>query len=293
MKIHFSLFSLLACATQASAALTVFEGFNYADGNLNTLNGGVGFKNAWGAAVDPVGATGTGIQAVEAGRLRLAGNAAGGAQIFRDLTSEYGTNGTTVWVGLKMIRTGTKDPVGGAPNGALTSTGASFVRPLNFALFDVTSTTAQSERLSFGEGTRTAGDTDTFGLLVSGSATNAATVWSTAPVNADNLAVIRIDFGAGDVDTAWLWINPSLASEPLIGTAGATTTGNFTFDRVRPFAGNPNNQTINGVVTAVQGAEGFIDNFAVGTTFADVVPEPGAASMSLLALAGLMARRRR
>ena len=95
--------------------------------------------------------------------------------------------------------------------------------------------------------------------------------------------------------TPGLWVNPSLASEPIIGTAGATTTGNFTFDRIRPFAGNPNNQTINGVAgVPVQGAEGYFDNFAVGTTFADIlVPEPGAASMSLLALAGLMARRRR
>jgi hypothetical protein len=293
MRTPLTLLSLFVLATPSMATLLVYEGFDYADGNLNTLNGGIGFSNAWGPAVNPAGGVGAGIQNVESGRLRLVGNAAGGATIYRDLATEYGADGTTVWIGLSMIRTGLKDPVGGAPNGGLTSTGASYVRPLNFALFDVTSTTAQSERLSFGEGTRTSGDTDTFGLLVGGSATNAATVWSNAPVDVDNFAVVRIDFGAANVDTAWLWINPAFGSEPATGSAAATTTGNFTFDRVRPFAGNPNNQTINGVVTATLGAEGYIDNFAVGTTFADVIPEPATGMLAGLSLAGLMARRRR
>ncbi len=293
MRTLLSFLSLLVVTSPVKATLMVFEGFDYADGSLNTLNGGIGFSTAWGPAVNPNAGVGAGIQNVEAGRLRLVGNAAGGATIYRDLATEYGTDGTTIWIGLSMIRTGTKDPVGGAPNGALTSTGASYVRPLNFALFDVTSPTAQSERLSFGEGTRTSGDTDTFGLLVGGSATNAATVWSTAPVDVDNFAVVRIDFGAANADTAWLWINPSFGSEPATGSAAATTTGNFTFDRVRPFAGNPNNQTINGVVTATLGAEGYVDNFAVGTTFADVIPEPATGMLAGLSLVGLIARRRR
>ncbi len=297
MKLHVPLLSaalLLGGAASASAAVLASETFNYADGSLVGQNGGTGWAAAWGTASNPTGST-TGTNNVIGGKLDLTPSPTAAAAIFRDFTNEFGTDGTTIWLTITMLRTGTKDAVGGAPNPPLTSTGPSFVRPLNFALFDKTSTTAQSERLSFGEGTRTSNDSDTFGLLIAGSATNAATVFTNTAIDTEHTALVRIDFGAGNADTAWVWMNPSFTTEPAVGTADATTTGNFTFDRVRPFAGNPNNQTINGVSTAVGGATGTIDNFIIGEFFSDVmpVPEPGSVSLALLALGSLLGRRRR
>jgi MYXO-CTERM domain-containing protein len=295
--IRISTCALLATATLSNAALLVYEGFNYADGNLTGGNGGIGWNGAWGNVANPAG-TASGSNVITSG-VYFGGDATGAntanSVIFRDLATEYGTDGTTIWISVQMQRLGLLDTPGGAPDGVapdVNGGGTSWVRPQNWALFDVTSTTAQSERLSFGEGTRTANDTDTFGLLVGGSATNAATVWSAAPVANLNTALVRIQYGAGNVDTATLWMNPA-PGDPALLTPSASTTGNFTFDRVRPFAGNRSNQTIDGVSAARNAAYGSYDEFSIGGDWSDVHPVPEPGTLALAGLAGLALLRRR
>jgi len=297
--IRISTCALFVSATLSNAALLVYEGFNYADGNLTGGNGGIGWNGAWGTVANPAG-TVTGSNVITGG-VYFGGDATGAntanSVIFRDLATEYGTDGTTIWVSVQMQRLGLLDTPGGAPDGVapdVNGGGTSWVRPQNWALFDVTSTTAQSERLSFGEGTRTTNDADVFGLLVGGSATNAATVWSAAPVSNLNTALIRIEYGAGNADTATLWMNPA-PGDPALLTPSASTTGNFTFDRVRPFAGNRSNQTIDGVSAARNAAYGSYDEFMIGTDWSDVhpVPEPGTVTLAGLAGLALLRRRRR
>lgn len=289
-----------ACLSLATAhgAVLVSEGFSYADGTLVGQNGGTGWGGAWGSLTSPT-ANATGTNIITSG-VYFAGDSTGASttvsNIFRPLAVEYGTDLTSIWITLQMQRLGPQDTPGGAPDGTGTDVnggGTSWVRPQNWALFDVTSTTAQSERLSFGEGTRTSGDTDTFGALVGGSSTNAATVWTTTSVALLNTALIRIDFGAGNVDTATLWMNPA-PGDPTLQTPSATTTGNFTFDRVRPFAGNRNNQTLDGVATPTNAAYGSFDNFMIAESWNDIhpVPEPGSAVLAGLAGLALLRRRR-
>lgn len=285
--------------SQGQAAILVSESFDYTDGTLVGQNGGTGWGGAWGSLTLPTGSA-TGTNNIAAGVLGI-GDATGasttGSQIFRAFASEFGAEGTTIWLTVQMQRSGPQDTPGGAPDGTGTNVNAgatSWVRPVNLALFDRTSDTAQSERLSLGEGTRTQLDTDAFGALVGGSATNAATVWSTTSVGNLNTALLRIVYGAADADTATLWMNPAIG-DPTLQAPSASTTGNFTFDRIRPFAGNRANQTIEGATTAVNAAFGTIDNFKIADSWQDIhpVPEPGTATLGLLTLAGMLRRRRR
>jgi PEP-CTERM motif len=284
-------------ASAASAAVLVSENFSYTDGTLAGQNGGTGWAGPWGNVVSPT-ANASGSNVITGGVLGsgdITGASTTTSQIFRDFSTEFGADGTTIWITLAMQRLGPQDTPGGAPDGLgpdLNSGGTSWIRPQNWALFDVTSITAQSERLSFGEGTRTTGDADTFGMLVAGSSTNAATVWTTTSVSLLNTALVRINYGAGNVDTATIWMNAA-PGDPTLQTPSASTTGNFTFDRVRPFAGNRNNQTIDGVSASRAAAYGTFDDFAIAENWFDIhaVPEP--ASVSLAGLSGLFLLRRR
>ncbi len=296
--LNLALATLFSFASISQAVVLVSEDFSYADGSLAALNGGTGWGGAWGNLTLPTqNASGTNI--VSGGQL-LVGDAAGTStatsQIFRPLATEFGTDGTSIWVTITHQRLGSKDVTGGAPQpgAGLLGGGTSYVRPVNWALFDVTSTAASSERLSFGEGTRTSNDTDTFGVLIAGASTNPATVWTNNAIDAVNVMVMRIDFGTANVDTATAWINPA-PGDLALQTPSATTTGNLTFDRVRPFAGNANNQTINGVATPTQAAYGSFDNFAIATDWTDIhaIPEPTSLTLSGVALLGLLGRRRR
>ena len=86
--------------------------------------------------------------------------------------------------------------------------------------------------------------------------------------------VISWNAGTGE---SQLWLNPILETDPSI-----SHTGTFTGDLIEGFALRQSNDYT-----------GFIriDNVAVGTTFGDVVPTPGA--LALFGLAGLLGRRRR
>jgi hypothetical protein len=272
-----SALAALTLATPVAAGLVVYEGFDYPTGSaLAGQNGGTGFAGAWGSSA--------GLHQIQAPGLNYMGQPAVGGRlyldatpgqvgIFRDFSAARGADGTTTWMSLISQRTG---PTGGTfgPNSS-----ASYLRPLNFALFE-----AGTERLALGEGTRNSGislpDTDVWGLVVGGNVNNTATSWTTAPLANESLALVRIDHGVGNVDTAYMWINPDITAEPDIATAMAMATGNFGFNRIRPFAGNASAQSGN------IAAQGYFDEFRVGDSWsAVIVPEP--APMALMSLVGM------
>ena len=63
----------------------------------------------------------------------------------------------------------------------------------------------------------------------------ANTVETSAPVDTQTLLVLRVDFNTnGDTETAYLWVNPALGSEPDTGAADAMLTNitDFAFNRI-------------------------------------------------------------
>lgn len=144
---------------------------------------------------------------------------------------------------------------------------------------------------------------DTFRLVNRGSANY--TVASTVPLtnlppnSTANFVVIRIDHQAGDdrvnaPDTAYMWLNPVLTSQPDIANADvisfAGTAGyerDYWFDTLRLFAGGWNS-------TVGYGAAD-VDEVRVGETYWDVapIPEPSAAVLCILGGLGLLVLRMR
>lgn len=285
--------ALLAAAgtgPAASAGILVYEGFDYPVGsNLIGQNGGAGFSEAWrrrtGTSLGTSAIQAAGISydslATTGGQVFLEGTAGGGSiDPIRTLSATRGTDGTTTWISFLGERTGPTSGTFG-PGGTPT-----YVRAWNVALFD-----PNGERLAVGDATWSAAlgqDNDVWGLIQGGSASNPGTRWSNVSLADPSLVVVRIDHAAGATDKAYLWVNPSLATEPLTASAQATTTGDFTFNQIRLFAGNPN----------PVGAQGIVDELRVGQTWFDVtpVPEPGEWSVVtgvlLLATGGYWARHR-
>ena len=131
------------------------------------------------------------------------------------------------------------------------------------------------------------------GLVVGGGVNNVATDWTTAPMDVESFVLVRIDHGLANVDNAYMWINPDLSAEPSLDSAMANATGNFSFNRLRPFAGNPS--TASGNIAAT----GSFDEIRIGQTWSDVtltpVPEPSVTALCILGGLGLawrMFRRR-
>lgn len=262
--------AVVALAVQANAGLIAHEGFDYADGvSLNLQNGGFGFSSAWtneGSGVtvsaSAPGFTYSGAESV-GNKVYLEGAAAVGGNVansYRDLSSTMGADSTTVWFSL----------MGQRINNAST-------RYFNFAFFN-----GGSEGLAIGEPSANAADL--WSLRV--NAAPAVMSNSTVSIYSQAFLLVRIDFGAADSDTAWMWANPDLSlGEPATGTAEAYITGrNMTFNRYRLSAG--------GAQTGNPQAMGYFDELRLGDTYLDVIPEPATGLLAAVGMAFLALRRR-
>lgn len=233
-----------------------YEGFDYPAGtDLSGQSGGEGWVTAWSTApgdtataVSVSYADSQGNQLVTAGNRGFYTGQGGTSQPFREFATAgagRGTDGTTTWISLLIQRSGpTVEGDNIYPRGA------------NVAFFD-----GATERFGIGN---PSGALDNFiSIIPSGTLENrrpASTSFSEL-----SFAVLRIDHLPGN-DNAWLFINPRLDMEPDISTVAAQTLGefNFTFNRVRPFAGNPQ--------TGRPYAELTLDELRIGETYADVAP---------------------
>ena len=176
-------------------------------------------------------------------------------------------------------------------------------RAMNFAFFtDVANNGIYNngERISVGHGTDapTAAGPFTWGAFVLGGGNNGAlpqvigSNYSASPITASTFVVLKIEANVSGLDERYsLFLNPSLAAEgvPAVTFLRDSLVSINELDRIRPFAGGSN--------ATLAPAPSDFDELRIGTTWADVtpftvVPEPGAASLGLLALAGLLRRRR-
>ncbi|HMP07699.1 MAG TPA: hypothetical protein PJ982_15215, partial [Lacipirellulaceae bacterium] len=262
----------------AGAVLIAYEGFEYAAGDLAGLNGGTGWNAAWvrnagtGSILDG-GLSYTdsaGNQLAVAGGHAFFSGQSGNGDFHRDLPSVQGaTDGTTTWwsfIGERLSPHGTDDD--------------NVIRAASLQVRNTVTTTPSVERLAVGKGTtHPSGNPSVpieynWGMLHSGNAGNSTYTSSSHLQQA--FLVVRIDH-SGDstvADSAWLWVNPRLDQEPNVATADASMTGltsptsiDFSFNRIRAFAGNSN----------AQGpyANLAIDEIRLGTTYAAVAPIAG------------------
>jgi hypothetical protein len=276
------------CSMNASAALIVYEGFEYADGtNLRTQTGGFGWSGAWtntGSATETATTPGLtypnlavlGNKGTLAGQQTTSANG-NNAFILRDTATTFGTDGTTLWLSFIGQRTGNKS-AGGTPTPP-----SNYQRVYSLGLFNGTTEQASVGELSADTADVWCWNRDT---------TVANSVHTTVPLDTQVFALIRIDFGAGtNVDNAYLWLNHDLSlGEPSIGTANASFIGDdLTFNRIRMTVGGSQNSG------ATLAASGLFDEIRVGDTFADVlnIPEPALLQMSVMCLWGMVSAMRR
>ena len=276
-----ALLTACAAAPVARADTVAYEGFDYAEGaDLSGQTGGSGFSTAWTATGGDTAGAGSlaftdalGNALLTSGNRGLYTGAAGTSSTSRDLPAVRGADDTTTWISFLGQRLGERS---GDP--------ATFFRAANISLFNSTLAASQ-EQLAIGEATNRA--EDTWSLVPDGSGAN--TRASATPFDQLSLVVVRIDHLPG-ADTAYLFLNPNLGGDgPDISLAEATATGDFSFNRIRPFAGNPNANPPS------PHAEFQIDELRVGTTYADVtpvVPEPAALALLGAAVFPLLRRRR-
>lgn len=278
---------LLTATPQAHAFLLAYEGFDYTPGSdLTGQNGGFGWTTPWGVNSSGVTVAGNtpGDVAVansltyidSANRMLFTSGGAGfysgvggTSSPFRDFTGMGGEAGTTLWVSFLAQRAGPTTNNTGTPFNP-------YPRAANVSLFE-----NNSERLAIGTGSGAV--SNMVSLLPAGSTGNIRQ--SNDDFALVSLAVVRIDYGADNNDTAYLWVNPTLGlnNEPLISIADAVTNNfNFNFNRIRPFAGNTD------VNNSRPYAELYVDELRIGTTWQDVtpfitvIPEPSVASLAVI-----------
>ena len=294
-----TLLAVAALAGRASAALYVYEGFDYAIGpdGLGGQSGGTGFSGAWddvandGEIVAPTLSytdSGGRMLTTSGNMARMDGSASGTSVNFRSIDSTQYASATTLYLsflGQKEL-TGTGSPLDS--------------RAVNFAFFS-----NASERVSVGHGTNAPaggfGGEYRWGMFTGGGGNNGQVGdltnghYSSTGIQNAVFAVLRIDLNANGVNEALrLYINPSLDAEPAVPSAIVIDTRDIAtvmsdLNRFRPFGGN---------TTASGTGILNLDEIRLGSTWGDVtpftvIPEPASAGLSSLAGLALLRRRRR
>jgi hypothetical protein len=259
---------LFATGTPALGQVIAYEGFNYAAGsNLNGLNGGSGWGNAWTepsfGTGDPNDLVPETIQtgSLTFGSLITSGNhvVTGGKFSYdiRLLGSPLGTSGTTRYASF-LIRRDTlgPDPTNNGPDyGGLVF--------------------ADENANSLFVGKPGGGTVGNYALENNGGTGQVA---SSRPevLGTTALLVVRFDFATGN-DTIRLYVNPTPGgTEPSVADATKTNLDLGSFEGVSISTGAANAWSV--------------DEIRIGNSFADVVvPVPEPTSLAFLLTGGLAA----
>ena len=258
----------LALCFAASAALTVYDGFDYGgtSGDLTGKNGGSGFSGAYTDSGNSTIYTTTGLTY---GTLETTGGASltadGGATTTLNFRGFTAISSGETWISFLGQRNGTA--------GATVFAGLSFYNSGGIA-------TANSEFTISSAGT---GGTWRLFDNNNGAATAFTSTSTLIDSNTTYLLVARIAWGAGagGTETVSLFVNPTLGSTPLIAAASRDINMTTNIDKVRIAGQNGVNYTF--------------DEIRIGDSFASVtpVPEASTAAALLLGLSSLAFRRRR
>lgn len=258
----------LAICPAASAALTLYDGFEYGavSGDLTGKNGGSGWS---GAYTDSGNSTIYTVAGLTYGALETAGGAS--------LTADGGTATTLNFRGFTAISSGeTWISFLGQRNGAAsTSTfaGLSFYNSTGIAGAD-----AEFSISNAGTG----GTWRLFDVNNGGATTSVPTSIAIAS-DTTYLLVARIAWGAGALgsETVSLFVNPALGLTPVTADAFRDISMATNIDKVRIAGGNGVNYTF--------------DEIRIGDSFASVTPVPEASSSIalLFGLSSVAFRRRR
>ena len=268
----------LGVSLPASAAIVLQEQFDYGSltqgASINGQTGGTGWSAGWGAGSSAYQTAGL---SYSSSTVALTYSATGGAvatqsnaNVIRAFaTSAPPTAGSTYW-GAFLFNFNGVAPVNGATRAVFWSAGSN-----NGMSVEFTNDGAGGGRVAARAASGTAGSvvTSTTTFDFSTSATNLIifrSVWS--------------DTAGGDSMT--LWLNPTDVSSVAALGAGSSVSGDFGSAATPNIYLRANNST----------SPWIFDEFALGTALSDVaavVPEPTAAILSALPLAGCLLRRRR
>lgn len=243
----------LFAALPASAAIVLYDGFDYGTGSIGTQNGGTGsWSQAWQA---PTGAEG--VMSVTSGGLSYTGIESVGNKLSDNTNSGLGTvrnfdatgltdNGSSVWFSALVF--------------VPTSTTGSDLRMKFFA--DSTVSTGSSAYVNSGAGIFVSG---AGGLEIEYNNTTRSASGTTYTKNETFLVIGRMDFSdTAASDSIRIWLNPNTSSQPVDGTSIALSGVDL------PTGANNNRFAVRGGGTF----QGSVDEIRLGTTFASVIPEP-------------------
>jgi hypothetical protein len=239
-----SMAAVLAGLTGPASA--AYEGFDYAAGGV-TGNGGSGWAGNWTGTL-PIVSPGFVHPPLATVRNRLA-QTVETTGLYRNLGITYDSG--TVWISwIARCNTDTSD--------------------YRYATLGLTSVGAAKQHFGDLRIGKNHGRPHEWGLRDENNTNN--TVETGVSVTSEALLVLRIDFNTNsDKETAYLWINPSLDSEPSTSAADATLSNitHFSFNRI--------------ALRRTAPLELHLDEIRVGDTWAAVTPRPLAADFSITA----------
>ena len=269
--------ALTFLAPSAWATLTIHEPFAYTGASLANENGGTGFSGAWpaGATTHTLSSSGTSLTYPPSSPLTPQGNR---------LEISTTTGGITASRGISAT-------MSLAPNGL------GFYASALVSIGQLGQTTSvqftDGTNVRFSYGINAAGNF--FSSIDPGAGTQVATSSTIAALNTTYLVVayIRTNTGPGTPPNDEVFVSAFAPTDTVVFPATdsawqASANGNsgVTLNQMRILANNPD----------AGGSTIQLDEIRVGTTFQDVtgvIPEPGSALLSGLALALGLVRRKR